>query len=89
MTYKGKAIIRMAGRICGRERSGYIIAEFADHTEQKFDVYRAAFTEADGGWLIVPTDGGFKESIYIKGKANGQRDHSDREPAFRFRRAAS
>lgn len=86
MTYKGKKVIRMVGRICGRERRGYIITEFADRTVQKFDVYHAAFTEVDGGWVIEPTDG---ESIYIKDKAERQRDCGYRKPAFRFRRAAS
>lgn len=89
MTYKGKKAIRMVGRICGRERRGYIIAEFADHTVQKFDIYHAAFTEVDGGWCIEPTNGEFKESMYIKDKVELQRDYSYRKSAFRWRRAAS
>ena len=89
MTYKGKKVIRTVGRICGRERRGYIITEFADRTVQKFDIYHAAFTEVDGGWIIEPTNEGFKESMYIKDKAERQRDCGYRKPAFRFRRAAS
>ena len=88
MTYKGKKVIRMVGRICGRERHGYLIAEFADHMVQKFEIYHAAFTEVDGGWVIEPMDGGFKESMYIKDRRNRQQDYNYRQSAFRWRRAA-
>ena len=88
MTYEGKKVIRMVGRYSGRERRGYIIMEFADHTAQEFNIYHAAFTEVDGGWLIEPVDGGSKESMYIKDKAGRQRDYCYRKSAFRFRRAA-
>ena len=35
MTYKGKTVIRMVGRLSGRQGGGFVFLEYADHTAER------------------------------------------------------
>lgn len=64
MTYKGKTVIRMIGKMQGGK--GMVCLCFADGSLQRFKVYYQEWTEVDGSWVYEPISGSSADSIYVK-----------------------
>lgn len=81
MTYKGKTVIRMIGKLHGDV--GSMRLQFADGSLLNFKIYHEQFTEVDGGWVIEQLDHA-GDIIYIKDDSyrHGYRPRN-------YRRAAS